>query len=95
MPAALHLVLTLAIVLVNFAALGAVCQRWIADRQAARAAGLLALVLVLFFVEHFVGLGTLAWTWPATTIAALALLRRRLLERAFLAQELPFLLPLL
>lgn len=95
MPAALHLVLTLAIVLVNFAALGAVCQRWIADRQAARAAGLLALVLVLFFVEHFVGLKTLAWTWPATTIAALALLRRRLLERAFLAQELPFLLPLL
>lgn len=92
----IYLALTLALLLVNFAALALVFERWLPDRQIARAGGVLAICLPLFFVEHFVGLGRLFFLWPLTTLAAMPLLRRRLVvDRSFLKGELPFVLPLL
>lgn len=94
---AIHLVLTLAILLVNFAGLACLVERWLpsADRQIARAAGVLALSLPLFFFEHFVGLGSLKLLWPLTTLAALVVLGSRLWSLEHLRGEWPFVLPLL
>lgn len=38
-----------------------------------RALGVLLPVLLLFFLEHFVGLGRLQWLWPLTTLASAAI----------------------
>lgn len=63
------------------------------DRHIGRAAILLFGILVLFFVEHSVGLGQLNRLWPFTLAAALFVLRKDGLMRAFWLAELPFLLP--
>ena len=56
----------------NFAGLACLVERCLpsADRQIARAAGVLAVCLPLFFIEHFAGLGSLKALWPLTTLAA-------------------------
>lgn len=94
---AIHLALTLAILFVNFAGLACLVERWLpsADRQIARTAGVLAVCLPLFFIEHFVGLGSLNALWPLTTLAALAVLGNRLWSFEHLKGEWPFVLPLL
>ncbi len=60
----------------------------------AKAAGLIGLVLILFFVEHFIGLGRLTWLWPISTLSSLALLwrRRAELKGGLWQEELAFLL---
>jgi hypothetical protein len=58
-----------------------------------RAATLFVGILVLFFVEHFVGLGQLNMLWPFTLYASLWVLRKELFRQAFWRAELPFLLP--
>lgn len=92
---AIYLAATLAILLINLGALARLFEHWLPDRQIARAAGVLALCLPLFFLEHFVGLGRLSAWWPITTLAALMLLGRRLLDDHWLRAELPFVLPFL
>lgn len=72
----IHASLALLLVLINLAGLTAACGRWIPGHALARAAGIVAVVLALFFIEHFVGLGRLGWAWPFTTGAALLVLHR-------------------
>jgi hypothetical protein len=65
---------TILLLLVNIAGL-TVCMRcWLPTFALARATGLLVLCTMVFFLEHFNGLGQLTWLWPITTPAALAIL---------------------
>ncbi len=57
--------------------LGLAALAAIDDYLLARIFGPLALVLAAFFVEHFVGLGGLAWAGPALALAVAAVLWRR------------------
>lgn len=70
--------LSLGLVLVNIAGVTILASRWISSFAIARAVGLIAIVITMFFLEHFVGFGRLAWAWPFTTlIAVIALFRTR------------------
>src|SRR4051794_844163 len=83
----------LAVVYVDLVALALLGHRFIRHYALSRVATPVAAALLLFFVEHFVGLGTLSWSWPILTAGALyvawrhtALLRARWkVEAAFLA----------
>lgn len=70
------LAVMLLILLVNLAGLGLLANRWAGNYLLARVAAPAGVALVGFFVEHFVGLGALAWLWPFTTGAAAWLLWR-------------------
>jgi len=75
---ALYLVLSTALILLNVFALGVLCSRWFPSLAVARAAGVLAVVCSAFFLEHLVGLGSLAWMWPlCTALSGLLLFRWR------------------
>ncbi|MBM3117492.1 DUF2298 domain-containing protein [Jeongeupia naejangsanensis] len=91
----IYLALTLALLLVNLAGLARLVHRWLPDAQLARAGGVLALCLVLFFTEHFIGLGRLAWLWPVSTAVSVALIWRPAQQRSFWLAQLPFVVPFL
>lgn len=57
-------------ILLNLIALALLGARIVGNYTLSRAATPAALALVLFFVEHFVGLGRLSWVWPLTTAAS-------------------------
>lgn len=91
----INLVFTLGLLLLNLAGLTVLASRWIPRFALARAAGVLLWVMVFFFVEHFVGLGRLAWLWPLTSAASIWLIWRariQLAERGFWRSELIFVL---
>ncbi len=70
--------LSLAIVAlwINLLGLGLAARRWIGDYAIARLAGILAVCLVGFFAEHFVGFGPRPMLLPFTTLASLVLIWR-------------------
>ena len=68
---------TVGIIYLNLLALALAGLRWTGSYALSRAATPAALALVLFFVEHFVGLGWLGWCWPLTTAASVWLLIAR------------------
>jgi uncharacterized membrane protein len=65
---------TVLLLLVNIAGLTLSMRRWLPTFALARAAGLLLLCSVVFFMEHFVGFGKLTWLWPLTTALAVVIL---------------------
>ena len=65
---------TVLLLLVNLAGLTLFMSRWLPTFALARAAGLLLFCTVVFFMEHFIGFGQLAWVWPITTAAAVIML---------------------
>jgi uncharacterized membrane protein len=67
----------LCVIAINLIALALAGHRWIGSYTLSRAATPAAAALALFFVEHFVGLGGLAWCWPLTTAAAVWLTWRQ------------------
>ncbi|MCP5078184.1 MAG: hypothetical protein GY951_09040 [Psychromonas sp.] len=71
------------VITINFSAVAMVSTRWINNYALAKVTGLLAICLLLFFIEHFVGLGSLNWLWPITTIGSLFFLSK---NRASLKQ---------
>jgi uncharacterized membrane protein len=82
----------------NLAALTAQVQRYLPDVHVARSSGVLVLVLVLFFIEHFVGLGRLHWLLPFTSFGAAFILWKQqgqLKERGFWRAEIVFTLAFL
>ena len=89
------LALTLALLWVNLAGLAHVLQRRLPDLDLARATGVLLLCLLLFFIEHFVGLGSLAWAWPVCTVISVLLLRNVARDPAWQRQQWPFVLTFL
>lgn len=90
---AIYYLLTLALVLLHFAAVGALLSRCIPSFHIARAAGVLGIALAGYFLEHFQGFGRLTLLWPFTTFASALLLwseRKRLKEAGFLKAEAVF-----
>lgn len=88
----IHLLLSLILIAVNLAALTRVAMRWLPPGLA-KAAGLLAVTVPLFMIEHWVGLGALTGLWPIVTAGSLFILwrgRERLLQRDFLIAEAVF-----
>ncbi len=63
----IFLALTLSVIWLNLTALTVKAQKYLPNPHIARSTGLVGLVLVLFFIEHFVGLGQLNYLWPITT----------------------------
>jgi hypothetical protein len=61
---------TVTLVLVNLTALALATRRPAGSYVLARVASPLAFALVLFFVEHFAGLGAVTWVWPIATAAS-------------------------
>ncbi|GHD67819.1 DUF2298 domain-containing protein [Jeongeupia chitinilytica] len=86
----IYYVLTLALILVHFAAVSAVVSRLIPSFHVARATGVLGITLACFFLEHFHGWGRLAGVWPFTTAIALLALwwdKDRLRTAGFVRSE--------
>lgn len=89
----IYLGLTLGLIWLNLAGLTLFCRRWLPDFALARTCGILLLALVLFFVEHFVGLGKLNWVWPLSSLASAYILnknRDQLRSSGFWGAELVF-----
>jgi uncharacterized membrane protein len=70
MIAHLTTAVTVTLVFVNLVGLALLTRRLAGSYVLARAASPVAFALALFFLEHFVGLGTLCWAWPIATAAA-------------------------
>jgi uncharacterized membrane protein len=66
---------------INLAGLALAVRRWTSSWLLARIGSPIALVAILFFLEHFVGLGALGWVYPLTTGISFWLIAR---DRAFL-----------
>lgn len=62
--------LTAGLILLNLAGLGLAGLRFFPRFALALPAAVLGSALLLFFVEHFFGLGQIRWLWPFTTAAA-------------------------
>lgn len=69
----IFLTLTALLILVNLVGVGLALQRLSPSYALAKPVGIAGLCLLLFFVEHFAGLGRLSWLWPITTAAAIYL----------------------
>lgn len=67
----------LLILLLNLSGLALAAHRLTGNYLLARTASPAALALALFFIEHFAGLGSLAWLWPLTTAGAAWLVWRQ------------------
>lgn len=76
--ALLSIALTTALIWINFLALGLLARQWAGSYLLARVSAPATVALVLFFVEHFVGLGDIAWLWPLLTVGAAYIVRRDL-----------------
>lgn len=74
----IYLALTIGLILVNLTGVTACAVRYLPSVASARILSVIGLVLPAFAIEHFVGLGQLAWLWPiATGIAAWTIYQKR------------------
>jgi uncharacterized membrane protein len=93
--------LSLALIVFNIAGVTVLFRQWLPTYALARAAGILILGLIAFFIEHYFGFGQLNGFWVITTIvSALILYWRRIhvqsvQSRQFFSAELVFGLALL
>ena len=94
----IFLALSLGLLWIHLAALTVPIYRYVPDCHVARSSGVLVLVLALFFMEHFVGLGRLHWLVPLTSLGAAFILWKQhgqLKERGFWRAEMVFILAFL
>jgi uncharacterized membrane protein len=68
---------TIGLIYLNLLALALVALRWTGSYALARVVAPAAVALAAFFVEHFIGLGRLGWTWPLLTAGAIWVIARR------------------
>lgn len=66
----------LGVIFLNLIALALIGTRFTGQYTLSRAATPAIAALVLFFFEHFVGLGRLSWCWPFTTAASVWIVLR-------------------
>ncbi|PKF61960.1 hypothetical protein CW745_08210 [Psychromonas sp. psych-6C06] len=69
----IYLVLTMGLLWLNIAGLTLASYRFLPDHHLARSTGIIVVCLVLFFIEHFIGLGSLNWLWPFSSALSLLL----------------------
>jgi hypothetical protein len=62
--------LTAGLILLNLIGLGLAAMRLFPRFSLALPAAVLGIAATLFFLEHFIGFGTVRWMWPFTTAAA-------------------------
>lgn len=75
---ALYFLVLFGIVYLNLAALTVLAGRFLPARAIARAAAVIGVCAVMFFIEHFVGLGSLHWLLlPLTALSCFVLWRYR------------------
>ncbi|MDF3036198.1 MAG: hypothetical protein K0S28_1472 [Paucimonas sp.] len=89
----IYLFLTISLIWLHLAALTSLVGPRFGSWAIGRAVGVLSVVLLCFFVEHFVGFGSMRHVWPVTAaISAFVLWRnyRTLLESKFLSGEVVF-----
>ncbi|MBX2857563.1 MAG: DUF2298 domain-containing protein [Cellvibrionaceae bacterium] len=94
----IYTIFSLLFIWLSVAGVSVMSQKYIEDIAIARSVGLLLVVLVLFFVEHFVGLGKLNWLLPFTVLGGAWLLwkkQRRAGAALFWRAELVFVLAFL
>lgn len=94
----IYLGFTLAILMLNVAGLTLLASRFLPLLVLARAAGILMFCMSMFFIEHFVGLGSLTWVWPITTLVSAFVIwrnRTQLVENGFCRSEQVFVLAFL
>jgi hypothetical protein len=94
----IYLATTLLLTWISIAGVSIVGQRYISDATIARSAGLLFVVLVLFFIEHFIGLGSLHWLSPVIIIFSCWLIWKKHnnpLAKDFWSSELVFIIAFL
>jgi uncharacterized membrane protein len=68
--------LTVVIIFFNLVGLALIGQRLTGSYILSRATTPVAVALILFFCEHFVGLGRIAWCWPIVTLASAWIISR-------------------
>lgn len=68
--------LTIGLIVLNLIGLALAAHRVMRSYVLARVVSPMALAVGLFFVEHFVGLGSLAFAWPLATAASVWLIAR-------------------
>ena len=90
----IFLCLTAGLLLVNLAGLALLLRPWVPHYALAKVAGVISFCLLLFFVEHMVGLGHLTWLWPLSTAVSLLMFyrRREEIKAGLWQQELVFVL---
>jgi hypothetical protein len=91
----IYIVSTLFLLWISIAGVTLNGQRYINDATISRSIGLLLTALILFFIEHFIGLGNLNWIMPLSVIVgALSLFHYRsaLIERRFWHSEIVFII---
>jgi len=87
----IFLALTALLILLNITGLGLLLHRLTPHHALAKPVAVLGLCLLLFFLEHFIGLGRLSGLWPLTTLlAAAACWHWRLVLRRAWRAELAF-----
>ncbi len=94
---AIFLLISIGLLYINLAGLTVLLGRSM-PFPIARATGVLLLAVVLFFIEHFIGLGQIHWFWPISTLLAGIVLfveRDTLKQKAFIQSELVFILAML
>jgi hypothetical protein len=91
----IYLATTLVLIWFSIAGITLTNHRYLSDFAIARTTGLLLVALVLFFIEHFVGLGKLNWMLPIIVLFSVFMIWRnynKSLTREFLYSELVFFL---
>ena len=93
----LALFATLVLIFLHLAGVAAVMSRHMPHYLLAKAAAVMTLVLVSFFIEHFVGLGKLSWAWPITSLLAIYIVwqHRQQFKEQWWKSELVFILAFL
>ena len=69
----IYLVLSIGLLYLHLVGVTLLGGRWL-PYPIARAAGVLLVTMGFFFIEHFIGLGTINWFWPLSTLAALGII---------------------
>lgn len=84
---------TVMILLVNLAGIALFAQQWIRAYPLAKVITIIGGCLLLFFIEHFIGLGKIAWIWPLSTFVCgyFICTRGRIGWEFLIKNELPFL----
>jgi hypothetical protein len=91
----IYLASTLLLIWISVAGVTLISHRYLTDVAIARAAGLLLVALVFFFIEHFIGLGKLNWMLPIIVIFSVFMIWKtynRSFTQDFFYSELVFIL---
>jgi hypothetical protein len=93
----IYLASTLFFIWISVAGVTLISHRYLSDIAIARSMGLILTALVLFFIEHFVGLGKLNWMLPITVMFGVFMIwfHNKSISKEFWQSELVFALAFL